>query len=109
MSPIALTGLIIGVTVILFVWNRIPVVIVAMGVAVALWATGVLSLPQAMAGLGDPAVVFIAALFIVSAGLERTEAANLAKIYVSPDPVVWGQRNAFRGMRALHPREVVHA
>jgi di/tricarboxylate transporter len=64
--------LIIAVTVVLFVWNRIPVVIVAMGVAVSLWATGVLSLADAMAGLGDPAVVFIASLFIVSAGLERT-------------------------------------
>ncbi|MHB2169853.1 SLC13 family permease [Alsobacter sp. R-9] len=72
MSPVALTGLIVAAAVVLFVWNRIPVVIVAMGVAVALWATGVLSLSDAMAGLGDPAVVFIASLFIVSAGLERT-------------------------------------
>ncbi|MCP8938236.1 SLC13 family permease [Alsobacter sp. SYSU M60028] len=72
MSPIALTGLIVAAAVVLFVWNGLPVVIVAMGVAVALWATGVLPLSDAMAGLGDPAVVFIASLFIVSAGLERT-------------------------------------
>jgi di/tricarboxylate transporter len=71
-SPIALTGLIILAAVVLFVWNRIPVVIVAMSVAVALWATGILPLSKAMAGLGDPSVVFIAALFIVSAALERT-------------------------------------
>ncbi len=72
MSPIAIIGLIIAAAVVLFVWNRIPVVLVAMGVAVALWATGILPLTAAMAGLGDPAVVFIAALFIVSAGLEAT-------------------------------------
>jgi di/tricarboxylate transporter len=71
-SPIALTGLIVAAAVVLFVWNRIPVIIVALGVAVALWATGVLPLSKAMAGLGDPSVIFIATLFVVSAGLERT-------------------------------------
>lgn len=72
MSPIVVTGLIIVAAVILFVWNRIPVVIVAMAVALALWATGILSISEALSGLGDPAVIFIASLFIVSAGLEAT-------------------------------------
>lgn len=72
MSPITWTALIIAAAVVLFVWNRVPVVIVAMGVALALWATGVLSLNDSLAGLGDPAVIFIASLFVVSAGLERT-------------------------------------
>jgi di/tricarboxylate transporter len=43
-----------------------------MTTALALWATGVLTLQQALAGLGDPAVVFIASLFVVAAGLEVT-------------------------------------
>ena len=72
MSGIAIMAAIILVAVILFVWNRLPVVIVAMGVALALSATGVLTLDQALAGFGDPAVIFIASLFIVSAGLEVT-------------------------------------
>lgn len=72
MNDIYITAAIIAVTVILFVWNRLPVVLIAMGVAVALWATGVLSLTAAMAGFGDPAVLFIAALFVVSSALERT-------------------------------------
>ena len=72
MSPIAYTASIILVAVVLFVWNRLPVVVVAMGVAVALWATGILTIDQALAGLGDPAVIFIASLFVVSAGLEMT-------------------------------------
>ena len=72
MSDIAITGAIIVAAVVLFVWNRIPVVLVAIGVAVALWATGVLPLQSAMAGFGDPAVLFIASLFVVSAALERT-------------------------------------
>ncbi|CAH1659057.1 SLC13 family permease [Chelatococcus asaccharovorans] len=72
MSPIAYTGTIIAVAVVLFVSNRIPVVLVAMMTALALWATGVLTLPQALGGLGDPAVIFIASLFVVSSGLEVT-------------------------------------
>ncbi|MCX7304014.1 MAG: SLC13 family permease [Hyphomicrobiales bacterium] len=72
MSPIAYTAIIIAVSVVLFVWNRIPVVLVAMGVALALWATGVLTLGQSLGGLGDPAVIFIASLFVVSSGLEVT-------------------------------------
>jgi di/tricarboxylate transporter len=72
MSGIASMAVIILVAVVLFVWNRLPVVIVAMGVAVALYATGLLTIDEALAGLGDPAVIFIASLFIVSAGLEVT-------------------------------------
>ena len=72
MGDIALTAAIIVGAVILFVWNRLPVVIVAMGTALALYATGVLSLDEALSGLGDPAVIFIATLFVVSAGLEAT-------------------------------------
>lgn len=72
MSPIAYTALIIAVAVVLFVTNKVPVVLVAMGTALSLWATGVLTLPQALGGLGDPAVIFIASLFIISAALEVT-------------------------------------
>ena len=72
MSPIAYTATIIAVAIVLFVWNKIPVVLVAMGTALSLWATGVLTIGQSLSGLGDPAVIFIASLFIVSSGLEVT-------------------------------------
>ncbi len=72
MSDITITFLIIAAVVVLFVWERLPVVIVAMGTALALYFTGVLTLQQSLGGLGDTAVIFIASLFIVSAGLEVT-------------------------------------
>ena len=72
MSPIAYTAAIIAVVVVLFIWNRLPVVVVAMATAMALWATGVLTIGQALGGFGDPAVIFIASLFVVSSGLEVT-------------------------------------
>ncbi|TCL74578.1 SLC13 family permease [Rhizobium sp. BK251] len=72
MSPIAYTATIIVVAVVLFVWNKLPVVFVAMLTALGLWASGVLTLGQALGGFGDPAVIFIASLFVVSSGLEVT-------------------------------------
>jgi di/tricarboxylate transporter len=71
-SPLAYIAAIIALAVVLFIWNRLPVVVVAMGIALALWATQVLTLGQALGGFGDPAVIFIACLFVVSAGLETT-------------------------------------
>ena len=57
---------------VVFVWDRLPVAIVAVGVALSLWATGVLELEQALAGFGDPTVIFIASLFVISEALDAT-------------------------------------
>ena len=70
MSPISITFTIVLFIIVLFVWGRVPVVLVALGSALALYATGILTMNQALAGLGDPVVIFIASLFVVSAGLE---------------------------------------
>jgi len=72
MSDIAYTFAIVAAIVVLFVWNCIPVVLVALGTSLALYFTGVLNFTEALGGLGDPAVIFIASLFVVSAGLEAT-------------------------------------
>ena len=72
MSPESITLLTLAGVVALFVWNRLPVEVVAIGAALVLLATGVLSLPEALAGFGDPAVILIAALFVVSEGLDAT-------------------------------------
>ena len=61
---------IIAAIIVLFIWDRLPVIVVCVGAALALWATGILTLNQSLAGFGDPAVIFIAALFVVSGGLE---------------------------------------
>jgi di/tricarboxylate transporter len=72
MSEATITFIVLGAAVVVFVWDRLPVAIVAVGVALALWATGVLGLDQALAGFGDPAVIFVASLFVVSEGLDAT-------------------------------------
>jgi di/tricarboxylate transporter len=64
-------AIIVGV-IALFIWDRLPVVAVCVGCAMALWVTGVLTLNQSLAGFGDPATVFVASLFVASAALEKT-------------------------------------
>jgi di/tricarboxylate transporter len=56
----------------LFVWDRLPVIAVCVGCALALWATGILTIQQSLAGFGDPTTVFVASLFVISAGMERS-------------------------------------
>ncbi|GEL93579.1 SLC13 family permease [Cellulomonas composti] len=69
----ATTSLVVlAVTVALFVWNRLPVEVVAIGCALALYVTGVLDAGAAVAGFGDPVVVFIACLFVIAGGLEAS-------------------------------------
>ncbi len=72
MSEIWTVFAIIGAVVVLFMWDRFPVVIVCLGCAIALWASGLLTLHQSLAGFGDPATIFVASLFVLSAGLETT-------------------------------------
>lgn len=72
MSDETLTFIVLGVTVLVFIADRLPVAVVATGVALSLWATGVLDLDQALAGFGDPTVLFIASLFVVSEALDAT-------------------------------------
>src|SRR5690348_8139278 len=71
-APSTTTFVILGIAVVLFVWNRIPVEIVAIFTALALYATGVVTLNEALAGFGDPIVPFLATLFVVSEALDAT-------------------------------------
>ena len=72
MSDATITYLVLASVVLVFVWGRVPITVAAIGVALALWATGVLGIEQALAGFGDPTVIFIASLFVVSEGLDAT-------------------------------------
>ena len=72
MSAASLSLVILAVTVGLFVWNRLPVEVVALGCALTLLFTGLVDSATVFSGFGDPVIVFIAALFVVSEGLEAS-------------------------------------
>lgn len=72
MSDATVTFVVLGGAVLLFVVNRLPVAIVALAVPLTLYAAGVIGVDAAFAGFGDPTVVFIASLFVVSEALDAT-------------------------------------
>lgn len=72
MSDIAITLSIIGLALVLFAWNPVPAAVVATGTSIALYLTGVLTMPEALTGFGDPVVVLIAALLAIAVAVEMT-------------------------------------
>ena len=70
MDHATISLLILAAVIVLFIWNRLPVGIVAIGASLSLYATGVLPVDQALSGFGDLVVVFIASLFVVSEGID---------------------------------------
>lgn len=72
MDPAVVSLVVLGCTVALFLWNRLPVGVVAISTALALYLTGVLDVGTALGGFGDPVVVFVASLFVVSEALDST-------------------------------------
>ena len=70
MTDITTTYLIIVGAVALFVWNRLPVAVVAMLVPMALFYTGILDVREVVAGFGDPVVIFVTSLLVLGTALE---------------------------------------
>lgn len=68
----------LGITVALFVWDKIRMDIVALMVALTLALSGLIEPAQVFSGFGAPVVVMIAGLFIVGEGLFRTGIAAAA-------------------------------
>jgi di/tricarboxylate transporter len=72
LSDATIVYCVLAVVIVLFVSQRVPVDLVAIGAAIALYLTGVLTVTESLAGFGDPAVIFIASLFVVSEALDAT-------------------------------------
>ena len=70
MSPATTSLVVLAATVVLFVWNRLPVGGVAVLTCLTLYATGLVDADTALSGFGDPVVVFIASLFVVSEAID---------------------------------------
>ncbi|HEY7316713.1 MAG TPA: hypothetical protein VIE89_03995 [Candidatus Binatia bacterium] len=72
MSDATISLSILAAVVVLFVWNRFAVELVAVAAALVLYFTGVLTVNESLAGFGDPAVMLIGALFVVTCATHWT-------------------------------------
>ncbi|MFC0672700.1 SLC13 family permease [Brachybacterium hainanense] len=72
LTPLVWTAVILVAAVIAFLTNRLNPAIIALGVALSLYLTGTNSLQETLAGFGDPIVIYLAGLFVVSEALDAT-------------------------------------
>ena len=73
---ILIVSILLVLTLILLITERIPIDLTAMGIMVALMVTGILTPLEAVAGLANPAVVTVGAMFLISRGMIRTGAVG---------------------------------
>ncbi|MCL1981272.1 MAG: SLC13 family permease, partial [Proteobacteria bacterium] len=66
----------LGATIAMFAANRPPMDAVGLLMMVILPMTGIITVPEALAGLADANIVLIAALFVIGEGLVRTGVAQ---------------------------------
>ncbi len=83
MTPEIATCLtILAVAVALFAWDRIPADVIALGVMLAVIATGLLPPDKAFAGFSSDTVIMILGLLIMSAGLVQTGVVEITGRYI---------------------------
>jgi di/tricarboxylate transporter len=75
---IAICLAILIATVLLFAWDRLPADVVALGVLLAVIATGLVPPAKAFAGFASDTVMMILGLLIMSAGLIQTGVVDIA-------------------------------
>ncbi len=68
---------IIGITIALFVWGRLPYDLVAMMSLLASVLVGIVPAQKAFLGLGDDVVIIVAAALVVSTGIARSGVVEL--------------------------------
>ncbi len=76
MSPLVLVLALLVAAIVMFALDRPRMDVVAVIMMAALPLTGVVDAGEALAGLSDPSIVLIAALFVIGEGLVRTGVAQ---------------------------------
>jgi len=82
MVTIGLVTLILLVAVVLLITEKIQVDITALGILVVLTVSGILTPGEAVAGFASPAVLTVAAMFMISRGMIRTGAVGFIGQYL---------------------------
>lgn len=77
MSPIVITLVLLGVAILLFATEKLPVDVVGILLVIALVLTQVLTAQEAVAGFGNDVIITIGGLFILVGGLVKTGLVDL--------------------------------
>ncbi|MGC1307255.1 MAG: SLC13 family permease [Phormidesmis sp.] len=86
MSDIVLTLSVVAIALLMFIAEKFPADITALGVMVALMLLGQVTPAEGIAGFSNPATITVMAMFILSAGIARTGALQKASTWL----IEWG-------------------
>lgn len=75
---------ILGITLVMFAWGRIRHDLVAVGALVAVVVLGLVNPVEAVAGFGHPAVITVAAVLVLSRGLQNSGFIEHAVGWIAP-------------------------
>lgn len=82
MDPIILVLLIVGFTILMFAWEKIPIDITAMISMSMLMISGLVSIEEGIAGFSNDATITILFLFLLTSAIENTGAINFMGRYM---------------------------
>ena len=71
MSDATIMYLLLAAIVVVFILDRLPVAVVAIGAAVSLWATGILTVDEAFSGFSNEIIIILASIFVLSGALMK--------------------------------------
>ena len=89
MSSIVLTLGVVAIALVLFIIEKFPADITALGVMVALVLLGQVTPEEGIAGFSNPATITVLAMFVLSSGIARTGALQQASVWL----IQWGGKN----------------
>ncbi|WP_299484744.1 SLC13 family permease [Acaryochloris sp. IP29b_bin.137] len=94
MEPILQTFLVTGLALLCFVFEWLPPDLTAVGVMVVLMLLGLVTPEEGLSGFSNSATITVMAMFILSSGIARTGAIQMASEFL----LKWGGRRSARHM-----------
>lgn len=72
MSPIAIALIILAVTIVLFIWEPVPIVVTAIGASIAYAYTGLIDVGDIFSGYNSNTIVLLAGMMVIGSSLFHT-------------------------------------
>lgn len=79
MTPLQITLIILGCTIIAFLSGKLPISLISVGIMVSMVLTGVMTPAKAFSGFINTNVIMFVAMFIIGAGLTKTSILDKAQ------------------------------
>ena len=97
MDPIVTVLLIVGFTVVMFIWEKVPIDVTSLIVMALLILSGSVTMKEGISGFSNEAVITILFLYLLGAGLKKTGAVNVIGRYM----LRFAGRGKRRGLLAI--------